>query len=352
MAGAFLDELRWPAPDHMLAVGSGSPGVQTAALIERIEAAFAEHRPSGVFVVGDTNSALAGALAAIKMGVPVLHIEAGVRSYDFQMPEELNRRMIDAVATRCYAPTARALAVLHTEGRGDAAMFSGDTLCEAVEAVRPRLDAALLGDGNPWGVRPGEFVLATVHRSENVDDPNCLAGVVDILSSLDRRVIFPVHPRTRRRLETAGLQDTLGPQVTIVDPLGYHDFLRLLRSAMGVLTDSGGVQQEASIFRVPCFTLRQNTEWVETLERGQNMLLGIDPAYVVPRLRETLASPDRLAAMRAAPTPFQPGAARRIIDAVLRQFHAGDLTITRSNYLRDGIPPVQSVAGIEAPVLS
>jgi UDP-N-acetylglucosamine 2-epimerase (non-hydrolysing) len=287
-------------------------------------------------VQGDTNSAVAGALAAIKLRIPVAHLEAGVRSYDWTMPEEVNRRLVDSIATVCLAPTSRALHNLASEGRGDAAHLVGDTL---VEVARPAADQAEVSTVlEELQLRPQGYALMTLHRGENVDSESRLGRILECLEAIDYPLVYPIHPRARKMLDQFGWLERVERRVRLVPPLGYVDFLRLLRSARVVLTDSGGVQQESSILGVPCVTLRYNTEWVETVELGQNQLVGVDPERVVPVVRSIVADEVVRRRMTSSPSPFQPGAARRVVDTLASCRERGWPALLPSDFLRDGLP--------------
>ena len=306
MSRVFFEQLALPAPERHLDVGSGTHGRQTGLMLERLEAVLLEERPDAVLVYGDTNSTLAGALAAAKLHMPVAHVEAGLRSFNRRMPEEVNRLVADHLSEWLLCPTETARRNLEREGipRG---LVVGDVMLDLLlECVRrlPPADSALAA----LGLTPGGYYLATVHRAENTDDEARLRAIVAGLLSLDRRTVFPVHPRTRGALERLGLlPESRRGRVQLIEPLGYLDMLQLQRNAAAIVTDSGGVQKEAYFLGVPCTTVRDETEWVETLEDGWNVLVGADPG--------------KLAAAAARPRPgvaprshFGTGdAARRII---------------------------------------
>ena len=274
MSAVFFEQLGIPEPDHSLGIGGGPHGAQTGAMLTALEAVMQRERPDVVLVYGDTNSTLAGALAAAKLQIPVAHVEAGLRSFNRAMPEELNRIVTDHLSTWLFAPSAHAERQLAAEGIRSGVHVVGDIMHDAVlqhaaraERVSPYPQAAK--------VCPGAFYLCTVHRAENTDVAARLRGILEGLSRLDRPVVLPLHPRTRKRLEEFGLVP--GPNVRVLEPVGYLDMLQLERSAAVILTDSGGVQKEAYYLEVPCVTLREESEWVETIEAGWNMLAGTDP---------------------------------------------------------------------------
>lgn len=277
MSDGFFRDLSIPAPDVNLAVGSGRHGAQTAAMLSGIEDVLVQSSPDAVLVYGDTNSTLAGALAASKLHVPVVHVEAGLRSYNRQMPEEINRVLTDHISTLLLCPSAAAVASLSREGIQDGVHLVGDVMADALEF------ALGLGDERStileqFNLQPGNFVLATVHRAENTDAPARLSSILRALDSLEEPVIFPVHPRTRSAIEQVRWHPA--PHVRLVRPVGYVDMVRLEQAARMILTDSGGVQKEAYWLKVPCITLRDETEWVETVDTGWNLLVGTDEKKV------------------------------------------------------------------------
>ena len=317
MSDIFIRELSLPQPDHHLGVGSASPAVQTAAIMHHLEPVLAQCRPAAVVVIGDVNSTLAAALTAAKMGVPVAHVEAGVRSFDRSMPEELNRVVTDAVADLLLAPTSDACANLEREGAGSRHIrLVGNVLVDALFTVLPAARQRC-----PWdchGLSPGGFALVTAHRPRTVDHANGWEHLVAILRTVAQRlpVLFPLHPRTARRISELGLRHELAaiPQLVLTAPVGYLDFIALQDAAAVVLTDSGGVQVEASALGVPCLTLRTTTEWPVTVTQGTNHLVGNDIAGVAAGIEAALAQPMR----RAAAVDLWDGrAAGRIAEAIL-----------------------------------
>jgi UDP-GlcNAc3NAcA epimerase len=300
MSALFFQELDIPEPHFNLGVGSGLHGWQTGQMLTRIEEVLLEERPDWVLVYGDTNSTLAGALAAVKLHVPVAHVEAGLRSFNRGMPEEHNRVLTDHAADLLFCPTQTAVDHLAAEGvtRGvhltgdvmyDAVLYNSD-LAEARSDVLGRLDLA-----------PENYMLATVHRPQNTDDPGALSAILVALGELERTVVLPAHPRMQAALERYGFEAP--DNVRLINAVGYLDMLVLEKHARLILTDSGGVQKEAYFFAVPCVTLREETEWVETVAAGWNVLVGADPARIVAVARE-LAPPGEQAViirqMRAA----------------------------------------------------
>jgi len=271
----FFDELGVPKPARELNAGGGTNTAQTARILADLEPVLAELEPKLVLVYGDTNSTLAGALAARQAGIATGHVEAGMRSFDRTMPEELNRVLTDHASDLLLCSTETAVRNLEREAAEGEVELVGDVMADVSIAFRDIAEerSGILGE---LGLEPGAYLVVTAHRAGNVDDRERLEQLVELLAALPGPVVFPAHPRTRARLEAAGLVDRLGEGVRLVAPLGYLDFLKLARHARAVLTDSGGVQKEAYLLGVPCVTLRDTTEWVETVESGWNVLVGLD----------------------------------------------------------------------------
>jgi UDP-GlcNAc3NAcA epimerase len=287
LSRVFFDELELPRPDHQLDVGGGSNTSQTARMLARLEPLLAAERPDALLIYGDTNSTLAGALAGAQAGVPVAHVEAGMRSYDRTMPEELNRVLADHASSLLLCSSERAAETLLAEGVAGAVVVVGDVMVDVANLLAPRARVRT-GALEAVDVRPGEYLLATAHRAGNVDDPGRLARLVELLLAVPGPVVLPLHPRTRARLEAAGLLARLAGRVRLAPPLGYLDFTALLLHARAVLTDSGGVQKEAYLAGVPCLTLRSRTEWTETVEAGWNVLVDLDAEAAVAALERPL----------------------------------------------------------------
>jgi len=282
LSTVFFEELELAPPRYRLEAGSGTHAEQTARMLPGIEAAVREEQPGAVLVYGDTNSTLAGGLAAAKLLVPVAHVEAGLRSFDPSMPEELNRILVDRLSTLLFCPTDPAVGNLAREGITDGVHLVGDVMYDANLRLAPlaRGRSTALEDA---GVEPGRYLVLTLHREANVA-PEPLARVAEALTGLDEPVVFPAHPRTRAALEAAGA--SLGEHVRILPPVGYLDFAALASQARVILTDSGGVQKEAYWYGVPCVTLRTTTEWAETVETGWNRLVATDVDAIAAAVRE------------------------------------------------------------------
>ncbi len=274
MSAVFFEELDIPAPDHNLRVGSGSHGLQTGKMLMEIEPFLVDARPDWTVVFGDTNSTLAAGIAACKSGLPLAHVEAGLRSFNREMPEEHNRRLVDHCADLLLCPTETAVDNLRAEGIGKGVHLVGDTMYDAVldsyEVAQRRSSILQRLDLEPSG-----YFLATVHRPCTVDDPSKLASLFRVFRDLEREVVLPMHPRTQRTVvENPELREVASKNVRLIDPVGYFDILLLQKSARLVLTDSGGMQKEALFLETPCVTLRAETEWVETVESGWNVVAG------------------------------------------------------------------------------
>ena len=275
LSQVFFDELGLPRPEHRLELGGGSNTSQTARMLAALEPLLAHERPAMVLVYGDTNSTLAGALAAAQAAIPVAHVEAGMRSYDRTMPEELNRVLTDHASDLLLCSAEAPAEILRGERVAGEIEVVGDVMVDVAQLLGPRA-AARTAALERFGVTPREYVLATAHRPGNVDDPARLERLVALLEAVPRPVVLPLHPRTGARLQAAGLRARLDGNVVLTPPLGYLDFTALLHNARAVLTDSGGVQKEAYLAGVPCVTLRRVTEWRETVEVGWNALVDLD----------------------------------------------------------------------------
>lgn len=311
LADLFFDELGVPQPDHALEVGPGSPTTQLAVMLGRLEPLLQTERPDMVLVYGDTTTTLAGALAAAKAGVRLAHVEAGLRSFDRSMPEEQNRVVTDHLSDLLFVPTQVAVDNLAREGITGHVHLVGDVMLDASLMFAPA--AASRPGAAALGLDAGGYLLITVHRAAATDTPAALRALVDLLRGIDEPMVFPVHPRTRHKLEAAGLWAALEAHapLRLHPPVGYLDFTALLVGARAVVTDSGGVQKEAYFHGIPCVTLRDTTEWTETVEAGFNRLVGLDGPRAWAALAD-LSTPD------ARPPFYGTGdAAERIADMVV-----------------------------------
>ena len=294
MSKVFFEELGIPAPDHQLGVGSGTNSEQTARILSALEPLLDAQRPELVMVYGDTNSTLAGALAAAQARVPVAHVEAGMRSFDRSMPEELNRVLTDHASDLLFCSTITAVGNLEREAAAGEVHLVGDVMADVSLAFAP-IAAERSQALEQLAVEPGDYLLVTAHRAGNVDDPERLERLVALVERLPGDVVFPLHPRTAKRLDETGLRGRLErvEGLRLVPPLGYLDFLQLTRAARAVLTDSGGVQKEAFLLETPCITLRDTTEWVETVVASWNVLVDLDAEAALAALDQPLPTGER-----------------------------------------------------------
>lgn len=291
MSGVFFDELSLPKPHHHLGVGSGAQGEQTGAMLARIEKVLLSEKPQVVMIYGDTNSTVAGALAAAKLHIKVAHLESGLRSFNRWMPEEINRVASDHLSDFLFCPTDNAVENLRNEGITRNVFNTGDVMLDSAIAYREkaRQRVQLLKELN---VRAQEFVLATIHRAENTDSSERLGGLLKALAGLDCDVVLPMHPRVRDRLKrdrtlrSIKLAIEKSKNIRLIEPVSYLDMLALENYARLVLTDSGGVQKEAFFAAVPCLTLREETEWLETQAGGWNQIVGTDPRRICQKVAE------------------------------------------------------------------
>jgi UDP-N-acetylglucosamine 2-epimerase (non-hydrolysing) len=311
MSEIFFAQLLIPMPDLNLEVGSGSHAEQTASVMTRLEPVILERKPDVVLVYGDVNSTLAAALVCAKLAVPVAHVEAGLRSFDRTMPEEINRLLTDQIAELLFTPSADAEANLLREGvAAEKIHFVGNVMIDTLERLLPRAHRVALMDV------PTRYALITLHRPSNVDDPAMLRRIIQTLEEISRElpVLFPIHPRTRQRLDEWRIEVSLNGQLRLMDPIGYLEFLALQRKATVVITDSGGIQEECTYLGVPCLTLRENTERPVTVTTGTNVVVGRD----MGRLH---AEVDRILAGKAKPGKVPPlwdgKASERIADLLV-----------------------------------
>jgi UDP-N-acetylglucosamine 2-epimerase len=280
MSQIFFDDLRIPKPEKNLGIGSDIHGRQTGLMLIGIEEVLLSEMPDLVLVYGDTNSTLAGALAAVKLNIPVAHVEAGLRSFNREMPEEHNRILTDHCSNLLFCPTKTAVKHLQDEGISRGVFQVGDVMYDAVlqfseiAQEKSRIFTDLNLDNE-------EYILATVHRPYNTDQPEKLKNILDAFQGLSNPIVFPVHPRTKKKIDLLESEKYMSNNIKVIDPVGYLDMLLLEKNAKMILTDSGGIQKEAFFFQVPCVTLRNETEWVETVEAGWNILVGSDKEKIL-----------------------------------------------------------------------
>ena len=314
MSDVFFAELGMAKPDYFLDIHGGSHGAMTGRMLEAVEKVMLQEQPDAVLVYGDTNSTLAGALAAAKLHIPVAHVEAGLRSFNMAMPEEINRILTDRISRWLFTPTQAATANLQREGyAADKIIEVGDVMYDVAlhhgSRVQPGTDLMA-----QLGLTEKNYVLATIHRQENTDHPQRLAAIVDALIATANTlpVVWPLHPRTRAVLQKAGQLDALAQHVTLIEPVGYLDMVQLEKFAALIATDSGGVQKEAFFYQVPCVTLRDETEWVELVEAGWNRLAPPISAQTVQ-----LAIQDALGSRGQEVRPYGTGdAAKQLVDCL------------------------------------
>jgi len=288
MSEVFFKEMEIPTPDYNLNIGSGSHGEQTAAMLTGIEAVLLKEQPDWCLVYGDTNSTLAGALAAVKLHIKVAHVEAGLRSFNRRMPEEINRVLTDHISDLLLCPTQTAVDNLRNEGITQGVHLVGDVMYEALmwAVEKARTHSTILTDLH---LTPKKYLLATVHRAENTDDPERLGNILSAFNQIQEPLIWPVHPRTRKKLEEIQWQP--GDHIQLIDPVGYLDMAQLEENARMITTDSGGIQKEAMWLGVPCVTLRDETEWLETVASGWNVLVGANPPKIISASRSIYQPP-------------------------------------------------------------
>lgn len=287
MDGVFFGQLDNAKPDYRLEVGSGTHVYQIAEILRRLESVLLREKPHFVIVYGDTNSTLAGALASAKLGIPLVHVEAGLRSFDRTMPEETNRIVVDHLSEVLLAPTKAAVLNLEREGISAGVWLTGDVNLDATLhfiSVAER-ESTILSE---LCLQPKRYILTTFHREGNVDNKSRLETIINALAESGEQIVFPIHPRTSRNVREYGLDQTLAgaKNVRVIEPVGFLDMLKLESNAKKIITDSGGIQKEAYVLRVPAITLRENTEWVETVEEGWNILVGTDRERILKAIKE------------------------------------------------------------------
>jgi len=287
MNKVFFDEIGIPEPDYNLGIGSGSHAYQTGEMLKGIEDILIKEKPDMVMVYGDTNSTLAGALAATKIHIKVAHVEAGLRIFDRSMPEEINRVLADHCSDYLFCPTKTAVDNLKQEGIVNDVYFTGDVMVDALNSNKEIAERSRILDN--LGLKSKRYLVVTIHRASNTDNEENLKIISNALIELSKQgetIVFPIHPRTAKLLKDYGLYNEIKERIKFIEPQGYFEFLKLLIHAKKVLTDSGGIQKEAYILKVPCITLRDNTEWMETVEDGWNILAGTDRQKIIRLARE------------------------------------------------------------------
>jgi len=320
MSKLFFEDLSLPKPDIDLGVGSGTHAQQTAEIMERFEPVLIEERPVVVIVVGDVNSTMATAITSVKLGIPVAHVEAGLRSFDRTMPEEINRIITDSISSFHFTTEESANKNLGKEGIPEESIFSvGNTM---IDTLLRHIDRASTSDiMERLGVMPGEYGIVTLHRPSNVDNRVNLQNILEALSEVARDVtlIFSVHPRTREKIDEFSLQHLINnnqSSLIIIEPLGYLDFLKLMKEARFVFTDSGGIQEETTVLGIPCLTLRYNTERPVTITSGTNVLVGADKEKIINEARKRLNS---LPTQYSIPPLWDGHAAERIVEIIINR---------------------------------
>ena len=324
MSDSFFSDLEIPAPDAFLGVGSGSHSEQTAKMMISFEMVCLENRPDVIVVVGDVNSTVACGLVAAKLMIPLVHIEAGLRSFDRTMPEEINRIVVDSISDFLFVTEQSGVDNLLREGRPASIIYlAGNVMIDTL--YRCRAKAATSGVMEKLGLKPGGYGLLTLHRPGNVDDYTTLKSIMGAISEISHRIpfVFPVHPRTRQALTGAGIGPLLKPPaglsgIVTTEPLGYLDFLKLMDNARLVMTDSGGVQEETTALGIPCLTLRKNTERPVTVTNGTNHLVGLDPAAIRKVAQNVL---ENCPAAPEAPLYWDGKASRRIVEKLFELFN-------------------------------
>ncbi len=340
MSRRFFLELGLPDPDVNLEVGAGTQAYQVSETMMRLEKHLESNRPSFVIVAGDGNPTLGAALAASKLQIPVCHLEAGLRSYDYEMPEELNRRITDHVSTILIAPTEIAATNLRQEGfPAERILRAGDTMVDVLNGSRNKIARSKIL--RELGLNERSYGVITLHRAENVDNPERLRKIVKALTSLtEGHIVFPIHPRTRARLKGTRMETLLqkSGEISLVDPLGYFDMMHLMSKSRVVMTDSGGIQKEVFQLGVPCITLRNSTEWIETVLLGRNVLVGDDRSRIHKAFREAWNRRTPKIPTPAVSPYGKGGAAKKIVSTLIKLFKTGMLKVPKTDFLESGMP--------------
>ncbi len=312
MNKVFFEDLELPKPDVFLGIGSGTHGVQTGAMMSKIEEVLSEEKPDLTVVVGDVNSTLAGAISSIKMQIPVAHVEAGYRSFDMRMPEEINRILVDRISQFLFAPTEDAVNNLMSEGLDKKRIFFvGNVMVETLLSHFEKSKKSKIL--NNLSLEPYTYGLMTIHRAENTGEPGKLIELFDSLSKIEDKVIIPLHPRTKKVLESNGYTNKFGKNIMIIEPLGYLDFLQLMSNSKFIMTDSGGIQEEALMLDVPCITLRESTERIITLQKGANILVGTDVSKILSAIEEI----SKIKRTYTKPPFWDNKVSKRIVDSII-----------------------------------
>ena len=327
MSTIFFSELNIPPPDSNLDINRGTHAELVGRMLIEIEKTLIEQKPDAVLVAGDTNSTIAGGLAAVKLQIPVIHLESGLRSFDYRMPEEINRRLTDHLSSLLITTSSTATETLISEGIKESWIFqTGDTM---VDGILNNQDRAVKGSKmlTNLGLEEQDYLLLTLHRQENVDDKERLKAILEALNELNHKIVYPIHPRTMGRIQQFELGYLLKSENFILtDPLGYLDFIQLEKHAKMILTDSGGIQKEALTLKVPCITLRDNTEWVETIEQGTNILAGAEKEKI---LAAVTYFTNRINLEKIKwDNPYGDGTSSKVmVQEILKRFKEGKLTI-------------------------
>ena len=286
LSKVFFEELEIPYPDYNLGVGSGLHGSQTGEMLAKTEEVLINEQPDWVMVYGDTNSTLAGALAAAKLNIRIAHVEAGLRSFNRRMPEEVNRILTDHISDLLFCPSDVAVRNLKAEGITKNVKIVGDVMADSLAfAVKKAIKKSTIIEN--LNLEPGHYLLVTLHRAENTDDANQLKSILEAFEEIDELIVFPVHPRTMKAIKKFDLEEYLeSPSIKFIKPQGYLDMVQLEKNARMILTDSGGIQKEAYWLRIPCVTLRDETEWIETVQTGWNVLVGGDQSRIISAVQD------------------------------------------------------------------
>jgi len=341
MSEIFIDELKLPKPDYFLDAGAGTHAEQTAKMIVRMEKVLLKEKPDLVIYLADTNTAFNAALATAKTGMYGIHVEAGCRSFDLTMPEEINRTMISHMCDFNFAATKLCYNNLLNEGIPKSAIsLTGHTIIEAINDYYKGILRKTM-DLNNFNLEPNNYAILTLHRQENVDNKEKLFNIINALKEIDEKIFFPLHPRTKKRLLEFGLMDEITKlkNITISNPIRYFDMLKLIENSKFVMTDSGGVQQEAFILKKPCITLRCNTEWYETVESGANFLVGADKGRIITIVNKILKNYEILKKIFInSKNPFGDGSASKKMVNEIDKLAEKGLRKRSSNMIRDGYP--------------